>query len=42
VANNDKLSESDKQVQLEELDRELAKLEKRLAEIAKQNPASAG
>ena len=42
VANNDKLSDSDKQAQLKELDSELAKLEKRLAEIAKQSPASAG
>ncbi|HUE91448.1 phosphonate ABC transporter substrate-binding protein [Pseudomonas sp.] len=42
VANNDKLKADDKQAQLKELDAELAKLEKRMAEIAKQSPASAG
>lgn len=42
VANNAKLNDADKQAQLKELDAELAKLEKRMAEIAKQSPASAG
>jgi phosphonate transport system substrate-binding protein len=42
VANNAKLNDADKQAQLETLDAELAKLEKRMAEIAKQSPASAG
>ena len=42
VANSDKLNADDKQAQLKELDAELAKLEKRMAEIAKQSPASAG
>jgi phosphonate transport system substrate-binding protein len=42
VANNDKLKADDKAAKLKELDAELAKLEKRMAEIAKQSPASAG
>jgi phosphonate transport system substrate-binding protein len=42
VANNAKLNDADKQAQLETLDAELAKLEKRMAEIAKQSSASAG
>jgi phosphonate transport system substrate-binding protein len=42
VANNAKLNDADKQAQLKALDAELAKLEKRMAEIAKQSPASAG
>ena len=42
MANSDKLNADDKQAQLKELDAELAKLEKRMAEIAKQSPASAG
>jgi phosphonate transport system substrate-binding protein len=42
VANNDKLKADDKAAKLKELDAELAKLEKRMAEIAQQNPASAG
>lgn len=42
VANNDKLKADDKAAKLKALDAELAKLEKRMAEIAQQNPASAG
>ncbi|MDO9623661.1 MAG: phosphonate ABC transporter substrate-binding protein [Pseudomonas sp.] len=42
VANNDKLKADDKAAKLKELDGELAKLEKRMAEIAKQSPGSAG
>ncbi|MEK8079826.1 phosphonate ABC transporter substrate-binding protein [Pseudomonas sp. XK-1] len=42
VANNDKLKADDKAAKLKALDAELAKLEKRMAEIAKQSPASAG
>jgi phosphonate transport system substrate-binding protein len=42
VANNDKLKADDKTAKLKELDAELAKLEKRMAEIAKQSPVSAG
>ena len=42
VANNDKLKDADKQAQLKALDAELAKLEQRMAELEKQNGASAG
>lgn len=42
VANNDKLKADDKAAKLKELDAELSKLEKRMAELAKQSPASAG
>ena len=42
VANNDKLKAADKAARLKELDAELAKLEKRMAEIAQQNAANAG
>lgn len=42
VVNNDKLSDGDKQTRLKALDAELAKLAKRLAEIAQKNPISAG
>ncbi|WP_079201359.1 phosphonate ABC transporter substrate-binding protein [Pseudomonas sp. CC6-YY-74] len=42
VVNNDKLSDSDKPARLKALDAELAKLAKRLAEIAQKNPTSAG
>ncbi|WP_372867694.1 phosphonate ABC transporter substrate-binding protein [Pseudomonas sp.] len=42
VVNSDKLSDSDKQARLKALDAELAKLAKRLAEISRKNPTSAG
>ncbi|RJG09908.1 phosphonate ABC transporter substrate-binding protein [Pseudomonas cavernicola] len=42
VANNDKLSAADKQAQLQALDVELVKLEKRLAELEKSSAVNAG
>ncbi len=42
VANNAKLSDADKQAKLHELDEQLAKLEKRMAELEPKNTASAG
>ena len=42
VANNAKLKDADKQAQLKELDAELAKLGKRMAELEQKNASSAG
>lgn len=42
VANNDKLSDGDKQAKLKELDEQLAKLEQRMAEREQKNAANAG